>query len=200
MPSGCVLLDLWTWKIKSKCIKSTVLGTLPLWNGKNLDPYQIEKQDPDPCLSEKQNPDPYQKGLDPQHCYQAVIFLHWLAHNFYLPVSKSNRCSSGCNRTTASVDVSKCQHWQMFQFYHWNAASVTLTAILFHLELHPQLFETRQSTHSTNNKRGMPKARVWNSSDWFDNFGNASENLKQPSVCTSHLPKDKRIYTGTVRV
>jgi hypothetical protein len=46
----------------------------------------------------------------------------------------------------------------------------------------------------------MPKARVRNSSDWFDNFGNASGNLKQPSVCTSHLPKDKRIYTGTVRV
>ncbi len=45
----------------------TVLGTLPLWNGKDPEPYQIEKQDPDPdpYQSEKQEPDPYQKGLDP---------------------------------------------------------------------------------------------------------------------------------------
>jgi hypothetical protein len=42
-----------------RCIKSTVLGILPLWNGKDPDPYQRKKQDPDPF--------PYQKGLDPQH-------------------------------------------------------------------------------------------------------------------------------------
>ncbi len=46
---------------QERCIKSTVLGTLPLWNGKvpdlfeQLDPdwYQIDEQDPDPYQSEK---------------------------------------------------------------------------------------------------------------------------------------------------
>jgi hypothetical protein len=57
-----------TRKIKLRCIKSAVLGTLPLWNGMDPDPYQIEKQDPDPYQSENQDPDPYQKGLDPQYC------------------------------------------------------------------------------------------------------------------------------------
>ncbi len=59
------------------CVKSTVLCTLHLWNGKDpdpyqtvgSDPYQIEKQDPDPYQSEKQDPDPYQKGLDPQYWF-----------------------------------------------------------------------------------------------------------------------------------
>jgi hypothetical protein len=49
-------------------MKSAVLGTLPLWNSKDPDLYQIEKQDPDLYQSEKQDPDPYQKGLDPQYC------------------------------------------------------------------------------------------------------------------------------------
>ncbi len=40
MPSGWVLLDLLTRKIKLICIKSsTVLGTLPLWYGKDPDLY-----------------------------------------------------------------------------------------------------------------------------------------------------------------
>jgi hypothetical protein len=51
-----------------RCIKNTVLGTLPLWNCKDPDPDQIEK--PDPYQSDKQGPDPYQKGLDPQHWSQ----------------------------------------------------------------------------------------------------------------------------------
>jgi hypothetical protein len=42
-----------------KMNKSTVSGTLPLWNSK--DP------EPDPYQSEKQASDPYQNGLDPQH-------------------------------------------------------------------------------------------------------------------------------------
>ncbi len=78
MPFGLVLLDLLTRKIKKRCIKGTLLGTLPLWNGKdpdpriqqsNPDPYHIEKQvkDPDWYKSYKQDPYPYQKGLDPQH-------------------------------------------------------------------------------------------------------------------------------------
>ncbi len=52
-----------------KVLKKGILGTLPFWNGKDPDPYQIGKQDPDPDprKSEKQDPDPYQKGLDPQH-------------------------------------------------------------------------------------------------------------------------------------
>jgi hypothetical protein len=29
-----------------------------------MDPFKIEKQDPDLFRSEKQDPDPYQKGLD----------------------------------------------------------------------------------------------------------------------------------------
>jgi hypothetical protein len=41
------------------------LGTLPLRNEKDPDPYQIVKQDPDRYQSEKQDPD--QKGLDPEH-------------------------------------------------------------------------------------------------------------------------------------
>jgi hypothetical protein len=66
-PYSGVLADLLTRKIKLRCIKSTVLGTLPILNGKDPDPYQIKKQDPDPYQSEKQDPDPYQKGLEPQH-------------------------------------------------------------------------------------------------------------------------------------
>jgi hypothetical protein len=60
MFSGWVLADLLTRKIKLRCVKSTVLGTVPLWNGKDLDPYRSEKQDSDP----------YQNGLDPQHCFR----------------------------------------------------------------------------------------------------------------------------------
>ncbi len=40
MPSGGVLVDVLTRKIKLRCIKITVLGTLPLGNSKDLDPYQ----------------------------------------------------------------------------------------------------------------------------------------------------------------
>jgi hypothetical protein len=54
-------------KVKMYKKYGTVLGILTLWNGKDPDPYQIEKQDPDPYQSDKQDPDPYQKGLDPQH-------------------------------------------------------------------------------------------------------------------------------------
>ncbi len=46
---------------QAKMYKSTILGLLPLWNGK--DPYQSEK------------PDLYQKGLDPQHCPQVPYIL-----------------------------------------------------------------------------------------------------------------------------
>ncbi len=77
MPFGWVLLDLLARKIKLRCIRSTVLGTsLPLWNCKDPDPDQIEKQDPDPYQIEKQDPDPYQMGVDPQHC-------NWLAEIMY---------------------------------------------------------------------------------------------------------------------
>jgi hypothetical protein len=66
MPSGWVLVDLLTKKIKLRCIKSTAffyIGTLPVRirisiEQSALDPYQIDKQDPDP----------YQNGLNPQHC------------------------------------------------------------------------------------------------------------------------------------
>jgi hypothetical protein len=57
MPCGWVLVDVLTRKIKLRCIKNTVLGTLPILNGK----------DPDLCQSKKQDPDPYQKGLHQQH-------------------------------------------------------------------------------------------------------------------------------------
>ncbi len=75
-----VLLDLLTRKIKIRCIKSTVLGTLPLWNSKDPDldqtvgpdPYQIEKQDTDPYQSKNQDLDPYENGLDLQHWFQEV--------------------------------------------------------------------------------------------------------------------------------
>ncbi len=40
MPSGWVLADLLTRRIKLKCIKSIVLDTLPFWNTKDLDPDQ----------------------------------------------------------------------------------------------------------------------------------------------------------------
>jgi hypothetical protein len=46
MPSGWVLVDILTRKIKLRCIKNTVLGTLPLWNGKDPDPFK--QLDPDP--------------------------------------------------------------------------------------------------------------------------------------------------------
>ncbi len=38
--------------------KSTVLGIIPLRNGKDPDPYKSEKQNPDPDHGEKQDPDP----------------------------------------------------------------------------------------------------------------------------------------------
>jgi hypothetical protein len=66
MPFGWVLLDLLAMKIKLRCIRSTVLNTLPFWNCKDPDQDQIEKQDPDP----------YQMGVDPQHC-------NWLAEIMY---------------------------------------------------------------------------------------------------------------------
>jgi hypothetical protein len=56
MPFGWVLLDLLTRKIKLKCIKSTVLGTLPLRNGKDPDPYK--QSDTDPNQTEQQDSDP----------------------------------------------------------------------------------------------------------------------------------------------
>ncbi len=59
MPFGCVLLDLQSPtdnKNQVKMNKCTVLGTLPLCNVKDPDPYKIKIKDPD------------QKGLDPQHC------------------------------------------------------------------------------------------------------------------------------------
>jgi hypothetical protein len=59
MPSGWVLSDLLTMEIKLRCIKSTVLGPLPLRNSK--DPDRIKQSDPDPYQSEKHD-------LDPQHC------------------------------------------------------------------------------------------------------------------------------------
>ncbi len=75
MPFSWVLLDLLTRKIKLRCIKSTVLGTLPFEmvtiririKQFDPDPYQIEK--PDPYQSDKQDPDPEQKGLNPRHCF-----------------------------------------------------------------------------------------------------------------------------------
>jgi hypothetical protein len=48
MPSGWVLADLLTRKIRFRCIKSNVLGTLPLRNSKDPNPDQTENQDPDP--------------------------------------------------------------------------------------------------------------------------------------------------------
>jgi hypothetical protein len=85
-----VLLELMTRKIKLKCIKINVLGTLPLWNGKDPDPYQIERQDPDTCQCERQDPDPYpyQKGLDPQK----VRCIIWL--DYTVPLS-CWRCNCG---------------------------------------------------------------------------------------------------------
>jgi hypothetical protein len=44
-----------------KMYKKYHLGTLPVWNGEDPDPYQIEKQDPD------------QKCLDPQHCSHCSV-------------------------------------------------------------------------------------------------------------------------------
>jgi hypothetical protein len=62
-------------KNQVKVYKKYCLGTLPLRNGKDLDPYQSENHDPDPYRNEKYDPDPYQiekkdpdqRGLDPQH-------------------------------------------------------------------------------------------------------------------------------------
>jgi hypothetical protein len=55
MPFGWVMLDLLTRKIKGKMYKSTILGTLPLLNRKDPDPYQSDKQDP--------AQDPYKKKV-----------------------------------------------------------------------------------------------------------------------------------------
>jgi hypothetical protein len=41
------------------------VGTSPIWNSKDLDPYKSEK--PDPYQSERPGLD--QNGLDPQHCF-----------------------------------------------------------------------------------------------------------------------------------
>jgi hypothetical protein len=76
MPSGWVLLDLLPRIIKLRCMKINALGTLPLRNGKDPDPYQIEKQDLDPYQSEKQDPDPDQKGLDPKHRFR--VSTNWI--------------------------------------------------------------------------------------------------------------------------
>jgi hypothetical protein len=54
MPAGWVLADLLTRKIKFRCIKSTVLSTLPLWNSKHPDPYQVAN------LYQSERSDPYQ--------------------------------------------------------------------------------------------------------------------------------------------
>ncbi len=50
MHFGWVLLDFGPTDKENqvKMYKSTVLGTLPPWTGKDPDPYQSEKQDPDP--------------------------------------------------------------------------------------------------------------------------------------------------------
>jgi hypothetical protein len=56
-----------------KMYKKLGFGTLPLWKGKDPDPYQIDKHDPDQYQSEKQDPDQYQKGLDPQHWAQVSL-------------------------------------------------------------------------------------------------------------------------------
>jgi hypothetical protein len=71
-----VPLALLTRKTKYRCIKSTALGTLPLWNSKDPDPNHFEKQNPDPDQNEKQNPDPYKKGLDPQYCLNCWNFFY----------------------------------------------------------------------------------------------------------------------------
>ncbi len=47
--------------------KSTVLGTLPLWNGKDPDPDPYQTVGSRSVSNWKQDPDPYQKGLDRQH-------------------------------------------------------------------------------------------------------------------------------------
>ncbi len=77
MPSGWILVDLLTRKVKLRCIKSTVLfwvhylfETLRIWiririKQLDLDQYQIEKQDPYPYQSEKQDPDLDEKDSDP---------------------------------------------------------------------------------------------------------------------------------------
>ncbi len=49
-------------------------------NGKDPDPYQIEKQDPDPNQCENQDLDPYQKGLDPQYCSMVTWHRGCSAH------------------------------------------------------------------------------------------------------------------------
>ncbi len=76
MPFGWVLLDLLTRKIKLRCIKSTVLGTLPFEMVTIR--IRIKQLDPDPYQSDKQDPDPEQKGLDPRHCFCVYLVL-WLA-------------------------------------------------------------------------------------------------------------------------
>jgi hypothetical protein len=80
MPSGLILLDLLTRKIELRCIKSTVSGSLPLWNGKDPDPYQTVGSGSVSNLKAwsgsvpklKANLDPYQKGLDLQHCFPVL--------------------------------------------------------------------------------------------------------------------------------
>jgi hypothetical protein len=76
MPSGWVLVDLLTKKMKLRCIKSTLFWLYYLFEMVRIrisvkksdpDPNQIKKHDPDLYQSEMQDPDLDQKGLGPQH-------------------------------------------------------------------------------------------------------------------------------------
>jgi hypothetical protein len=58
---------------------STVLGTLPLRNGKDPDQIVGSGFVSKWKVGEKQGPDPYQNGLDPQHCL-FLPFLPFLVH------------------------------------------------------------------------------------------------------------------------
>ncbi len=66
---------------------------------KQLDPYQIEKQDPNPYQSKRQDPDPYQKGLDSPHWSNKAVLgggggkgRHHPCLILFLPAVKRKAC------------------------------------------------------------------------------------------------------------
>ncbi len=86
MPSGWVLLDLLTRKIKLHYLFLTERIWIHI-HIQQSDSYQIEKQDPDldRYQSEKQGLDPYQKGLDLQHWNPLTLFVRWKNCGWVLP-------------------------------------------------------------------------------------------------------------------
>ncbi len=81
---GLLVGSCWTyWQGKSmkRCIKSTVLGTLPPWNGKEPDPCKTVgsgancKAGSGSVSKWKERSGSASKWLDPQHCLKSRVFL-----------------------------------------------------------------------------------------------------------------------------